>query len=271
VFLGWERAPLAVAAEWLIRTRGEDMGDLLVALPGSRAKRLLLDHLTRRQPPSWAPPRMLTVGELTDEVLVRRGRSAERALRTLAWEGSLRALPRERLQGLMARPPEDGDALSWARLAEAVRALFGQLAAEGLDFAHVARDSGLVAGGERLRWRVLAEAQAGMVERLAREGFVDPHLGRLEALEAGGVLRSREVVLVGVVEMNAIQKRTIEALGERVHVLVTAPESERPTSTLALAASASASSTRRRRPSSSTRSAAAAATSASSRPCPTSC
>ena len=97
VFLGWERGLLARAAEWLSETYGEDMSAVRVALPGGRAGRKLLEKLARCQPASWCPPRILTQGELTDELVRWESAPANRIVRTLAWERALRAIPKKEL------------------------------------------------------------------------------------------------------------------------------------------------------------------------------
>ena len=226
VFLGWDLSPLESAADWLVNSYGAEMGHLQVVLPLSRAKRRLLDRLTSQMPAGWIPPQVRTLGELTDELLLARGRPAGRAARDLAWEKALRSLPKKALRALVARPPEGAESSAWARLARSVRVLFGQLAAQGLDFASVASEPRVEAAGERPRWEALAEAQRGMTAILAEGGWVDPHLRRLEALDAGRVRTDGELVLVGTVECNAIQRRTLAALGESVTVLLFAPESQ---------------------------------------------
>jgi RecB family exonuclease len=112
-------------------------------------------------------------------------------------------------------------------LAETVRALHGELAPEGRDFEALAQDAWDPAlESEAGRWRVLARAQADYRRRIAALGFSDPHEGRARAIAAGALDRTRRVVLVAVADMNHLLARLIEALAERVSVLVAAPESE---------------------------------------------
>ncbi|MEW6074056.1 MAG: PD-(D/E)XK nuclease family protein [Planctomycetota bacterium] len=227
VFLGWNRPPLAAAAEWLHEHAGEDMGGLLVALPGARAGRRLREILARRIGARWRPPRILTAGALVDELLAVEGRPAGRTVRTLAWVRALQELPGAERERIAARAPEEGDLAGWTRIAEEVRALFGEVAAEGLDFARVAeRVARSAIAGETARWRALARAQTRMAELLAAHGLVDPHLGRLAALAAGRVDGTARVVLAGVVDMNGLLRRTLELVGERATALVPAPAAE---------------------------------------------
>src|SRR6185503_7612621 len=99
---GWDRAPLEAAAEWLASERGPDMRGLCIGLPGARAGRRLSERLARLLGPGWRPPRIVTAGDLVDELLVLSGHAAGRVVRTLAWERALRELPEKSLLRLVA-------------------------------------------------------------------------------------------------------------------------------------------------------------------------
>jgi hypothetical protein len=225
IFLDWNELPLPRSARWLAERFGPDLSDVLVALPGGRAGRALTERLARELGPELRPPRIVTAGLASDELLEVRGAPAGRLVRTLAWRAALAELPPRELARVVARPPQRDDLAGWVRLAEEVRGLFGEVAAEGLQFASIATDPALAAiDGERRRWEVLAAAQAGMEARLAEAGFVDPHLGRLRAIEAGSVRPVRAAVLVGVSEMNALLRRALDLCPAPVTALVFAPE-----------------------------------------------
>jgi hypothetical protein len=227
VFLGWERPVLHSAAEWIVRELGSELGDVLVALPGARAARRLRELLAERAPPSWTPPRVLTQGELIDELVRLDSPVAGRLTRTLVWERALSELPdeaRARLQRRSSDARGPGDTEERLRLAESVRTLHGELAPEGRDFAALAR-AGFAPEleAEALRWAALAAAQQCYRAALAALGLVDPHEGRAEAVAAGAVDVARRVVLVGVADMNHLLARTLEAVAARTTVLVAAP------------------------------------------------
>ncbi len=78
--------------------------------------------------------------------------------------------------------------------------------------------------GELKRWRALAAAQEAMLSLIERLRFVDPHIGRLRAIQAGKTREVREVVLVGVAEMNALLRWALELCKAPVTALVFAPE-----------------------------------------------
>lgn len=226
VFLGWDQLPLPAAATWIARELGPDLSNVLVALPAARAGRRLLELLTLDLGRELRPPRIVTAGALSDELLQVDGAPAGRLARTMAWARALRDMDGARLRHLVARPPDMDDLAGWFRLAEEVRGLFGEVAAEGLDFADVAQDE-LLANqvGERRRWEALALAQKSMQQQLAAAELCDPHLGRLDAIEHGRVTPVAHVVLVGVVEINELLRRALELTGARVTSLVLAPES----------------------------------------------
>jgi hypothetical protein len=224
-FLGWDEMPLDRAAAWLVDRFGSDMQSLLVALPGARSGRLLGERLARLAGPGLRPPQVATAGLASDALLRVEGAPASRLVRTLAWKRALSELAPASLSRIVARPPQSDDLAGWMRLAEEVRTLFGEVAAEGLQFADVAENEVLAPlEGERRRWQALAEAQTHMAGVLGEAGFVDPHVARLEAIDAGRVRHDRLIVLVGVSEMNALLRRALERCEAETVALVFAPE-----------------------------------------------
>jgi len=226
-FLGWDRPPLAAAVEWLEEQFGSDLDGILIALPGARAGRILSELLARTIGPDLRPPTIVTAGLATDELLELAGAPAGRLVRTLAWRNALLGLSPRELSEIVAEPPSAEDLAAWMRLAEEVRSLFGEVAAEGLDFASVAENEELgEAAGERRRWAALAKAQERMAALVEESGFVDPHLGRLRAIEAGRTRhaeRWRAICLVGVTEHNQLLRRALELAPAPVTSLVFAP------------------------------------------------
>lgn len=223
-FLGWDGPLLPRAADWLAGEFGEDLSELVIALPGARAGRALGDRLARRMPPTWRPPRVVTAGHLTDTLVSFEAPVASRFARTRAWALALRELPPAKLRRLVAEPPARRDELGWIALGAEVRAVFGELAAEGRTFADVLAGPAADAGpGERGRWDALRDAQADMERRLEALGLRDPHLERRRAIDAGDLDPSARVVLVGVADPGGLVRRLVERLGERATVLVGAP------------------------------------------------
>ncbi|MEM1450940.1 MAG: PD-(D/E)XK nuclease family protein [Planctomycetota bacterium] len=207
-----------------------DLGDLLVAVPGARAGRILLarlaDAVRERGWSGFFPPRVLTQGRLVDELLALDRPSADRATRTFAWERALRAAPADVVARLVARAPAPADRAAWWPIAESLRSLHAVLAPYGLDFADVRERLGGEAGApasELRRWDALAAVQREWRSRVDALGLADPHEGRRRALDGGQVRREARVVLVGVVDMNDLLRRALRALDEAPRVLTFAP------------------------------------------------
>ena len=129
----------------MVREFGSDLSGVVVALPGARPGRILEELMAREVGADLRPPKVVTAGVLSDELLVVEGAAASRLVRTLAWERALRELSQQELGKVVARPPGDQDQAGWTTLAEEVRGLFGEVAAEGLDFGEVAASPGPIA------------------------------------------------------------------------------------------------------------------------------
>ena len=113
VFLGWDRPLLAAAADHLVERFGDDLHDVVLALPGRRAGRRLEELLAVRG--VRRPAEVTTAGYLTDRLLSIDVPRADRTERTLAWAHVLRHAPD--LSALLSRCPEDDDFAGWLALA----------------------------------------------------------------------------------------------------------------------------------------------------------
>lgn len=229
-FLGWDRPGLELAADWLVKQHGASMGKLVVALPGRRAGRRLLELLVYRVRdvgPAGVlePPEIVTVGRLLDEMVLTGQTFAGRLVRTLTWARALSQQPTAAMERLMAQPPGVDDLPAWLALSEDVRALHGQLAAEGLGFEQARAAVVSHAGGaEVARWETLSGVQETYRKRLGELGLVDPHDARRDALRADRLDRKRNVVVIGAAELSGLQRELLDKLGKRATLLVLAPD-----------------------------------------------
>jgi len=92
LFLGWDRPFLDLAApRWieLVRERELDPARCVVVLPGRRAARRFEERLSELAPPEWAPPRVVSEGELAGVLRRERRRSASEWQRALGWREAL--------------------------------------------------------------------------------------------------------------------------------------------------------------------------------------
>ena len=239
-FVGWERPALWLAAELLAEWYGEgrelDLRHVLVALPGRRAGRRLLEILLERAEAgdrALRPPRIATPGVLA-EILEPPERPMPSALRLRrVWAQALRSLPAGDRRRLLARPPEPDDLVRWMALADTMVELQATVGAGGHSFGDVAERcaEGLLFNDEE-RWRVLSQVQERVWRELDGAGMTDREVHRrrvAEAVEAGTGEDDRsgrgDLWLVGLAEMPGILRRIlVRPLQEgRLHAVVHAP------------------------------------------------
>jgi ATP-dependent helicase/nuclease subunit B len=239
-WLDWDKPCLPQAAAWLIEraigqssaaSRWCDMQSITCVLPGSRAGRLLLGTLMREcraRHLQLVPPRIHTPGSLVASLIADQPVASDVEME-LAWAAALRRIDRESIKPLLPFAPADDDAIAWQSLAKTIARLHDDLAGGCREFSDVADlAERLELFGEGDRWRALEHVYDLYRRTLHAIGLRDRH----EAI-AGVLSRSplaqfnisplRELALVAVPELNAIQRRFIAALGERAVALIHAP------------------------------------------------
>lgn len=234
VWLDWNAPCLPAAAAWLIgcNTGQGDvctLNHITCVLPGRRAGRLLLSELLKQcaarglNASIMVPPRTVTPGAMVDVLAPARMATATTEESVLAWTAALRAMDRGIIAPLVPKPPKDDDVQSWRDLAQTVHALHVELSGHHLDFNAVAEQAErmeMMREGDR--WRALAVVHNEYRSTLAACNLTDPHEAQWNALE--DPRNDSHVVLIGVVELNAIQRRVISRM-DRVTSLIHAPES----------------------------------------------
>lgn len=231
VFLGWDRPVLPAAAEHLLdhhlRDGVADMRSATVVLPGSRARRrlveLLLDEAERRGA-ILVPPRTTTVGGLGEILAPPPGPTADPVVSLRAWSLALR----QSGQGIVAEVfPHVADTASpaeWDRLADLLASMHQRLAGEGHRFSDVARVCRSGAPfDDSARWDALAHVQRAYLRLLAHAGIVDPFESRLEALATGVQEQQGELWLVALADLPEVTRRLMESSRAVVHALIHAP------------------------------------------------
>ncbi len=230
-FLGWTDPALPAAAEWLVR-RGKagrelDLGRTILVLPGSRAGRRLLELLVERAEAEsllFTPPKITTEHELPELLYQPKLPFASQLTQQLVWAEVLQqTLPAIR-QHFLPHPPAAGDLTKWLQLADMLRRLHVELAADGLNFRQVLEAGSSLAGfAEHDRWEALAQIQAAYLRRLDSLGQWDKQTARLVAIEQREPHTDREIVLVGMADLNRAQRQMLDLVAEQVTSLVFAP------------------------------------------------
>ncbi|MBW3542501.1 MAG: PD-(D/E)XK nuclease family protein, partial [Planctomycetes bacterium] len=229
VFLGWDRPALPAVVDWLIERfapAGEaDFGQVIVVVPGRRAGRRLLELLIERSDSRLVPPEIITQGELP-ELLYRAKRPfADELVQHLAWVQALRQLGPAALRDVVPDPPAADNAAGWLLLGELLAKQHTELAADGLDFADVARRGGEVEHfDEAHRWKALRKVQQEYLSILDALELWDRQTARLFAIEHNECRSDRRIVLVGTADMNTSMRQMLDRVAEQVTAIVHAPE-----------------------------------------------
>lgn len=231
-FLDWSRPALPAVADVLLGHHADGlscrMDAALVVVPGARAGRRLkelLEERARTGAIALVPPRIITVGALPEILVAPGAMVATGEAARLAWIAALRDTPG--LDRVFVRRPEDGALAEWSSLAAELERLHRDVAQGGFRFAGVTdvlASAAVPDGNDADRWRVLADVQERYEALLAGCGLADRDLERIRALGDGRAGTPSDVWLVGVAEMPMVTRRLLEAVRDRVHVLVHAPE-----------------------------------------------
>lgn len=232
-FLDWNRPALASAADYLRQTYAADgalsLDDVVVALPGSRAARRLLEMLVQladEHSLAFSPPRIVTVGSLPELLYDSPRRTAGPLASQLAWVAALGEVEPAQLQRVVPELPPADDPPRWLALANLFGQLHAELAGHSLRFIDVAecgRETHDFA--ERDRWLAMSAVQEAYLRRLRQAGLADQQAARLEALNRGLCRTDKDIVLIGVADPSRALHRMLEQVKDRLTVLVHAAAS----------------------------------------------
>ncbi|MGE3780874.1 MAG: hypothetical protein AB7F89_27045, partial [Pirellulaceae bacterium] len=190
-FLGFERPALVSAADYLLsryrRGARADLRNSIVVVPGGRAGRRLLEILVDRcsvEHLLLTPPHIETVGQLPERLYRPKRPFATELTQRLVWAQALRAAPAESIDRVVPRPPGHDEVLRWMELGELVRRQHLELAADGLDFSHVAQWAAAADGAaDATRWQQLHHLQVDYLRRLDALEVWDIQTARLVAVD----------------------------------------------------------------------------------------
>lgn len=233
VFLDWTRPPLASTVDYLLdRYRSHDrldLGGVILAVPGGRVGRRLVELLVNRAEREnlvLYSPTVVTVGRLPEHLYQAKHPFADTLVQELAWIRALKQTGTAKLQRLLPAVPADDDLTAWLGLAGVLARLHTELAAENLDFQRVAEGGRQLRGFcEERRWQALAEIQEKYLRILDGVELWDLQTARLVAIQQRECQTEAEILLVGTADLNRVQQLMLDQVAPRVTALVFAPES----------------------------------------------
>lgn len=249
IFLGWDAPLLHLAADYLIEQHTTkqgriDMKSVSLVLPGRRAcnrlEEILAERAAARKGSEWYPPEFMTLNALPERFYKHRKPIAGAMTQCFAWLEAVDTLRKEDeflLREFLPKIPDRFDArldLGWM-----LAGLHYELAAEDVDFKTVAEECRKRdVTGEIPRWNALARLQeiyagpeTGVLDamklwdlQMARRFALD-HQTKEEEVEIRRRLRRdhRRFYLLGLVDMNKLQKHILEKYGEFITTVVFAP------------------------------------------------
>lgn len=236
-FLDWKRPALVSAAEWLrekyrrkdeVSTRVLNLRGVIVIVPGGRAGRRLLELLVERAEADGLvlfPPLITTEGRLPELLYTPKRPFASELTQLLAWAAALRKAPAAVLEQVILHPPPKEDFTRWLQLAELVRRLHTELAADGLHFGHVAKGKKELSGYlEKSRWEALRQIQEEYLRTLDGLNQWDIQTARIVGIEKKEFQAQRDVVLLGTVDLNRAMRQILDQVADRVTALIHAPQ-----------------------------------------------
>jgi ATP-dependent helicase/nuclease subunit B len=233
-FMRWQAPALPQAARFILdRHPDGDLSNLVVALPGGRAGRRLLELLVEiadHRTIPLIPPRITTPGSLADELLSPPINIADATARHMTWTQALQSARPAALRRIIPNPPPPSDLLGWSVLATTLEKMHEELLGHDMLFGDVvAAAADLDEFNDGDRWKALAEIQSAYLRVLSDADLIDPQQFRRESLRQGvGVSTDRDILVVAAVELNPIQRRLLDAVADRVTLLIHADPVDAP-------------------------------------------
>ncbi|WP_437200808.1 PD-(D/E)XK nuclease family protein [Planctomicrobium sp. SH664] len=228
IFFDWSRPALPQVVQLLLSQRAGqspiDLSDLVVVFPGKQAGRRFLELLALETDGELAPPKILTVGALPEQLYTPKRPFASTLTQRLAWSQALQRLPRESLRIIAANPPEERNLEGWLRLGDLLRRQHTELAADLFDFADVAKyGKGLPGFNEGKRWKILATIEKEYLSILDGLSLWDQQTARLRAVEFRECQTEHDILLVGTVDLNKTMRAMLNQVSDRVTACIHAP------------------------------------------------
>lgn len=231
LFFDWSRPALSQVADYLLEhfggTAAGQEARVIVAVPGGRAERRLLELLVNRAAArgrGLVPPQIVTVGRLPELLYRPQKPWASPLTQQLAWVKAVAQCGPQVAAELFPAAPPEGDLFAWLALGDLLGRLHRELAGEAQDFSDVAACGTRLAGfAEGARWQALATIQRCYLEVLDQQELWDKQTARLYAIRHGECRTQLPLVLVGTVDLNRSLRFMLDQVEDQVTAVIFAP------------------------------------------------
>lgn len=225
VFIDWETPILKDVAERMVRLSAADgfcdLSNRIAVFPGTQAGRRFLELLTIAAQGALSPPKIITVGQLPEQLYRPQKPFASPLTQRLAWAKALQNYPAEQLSAIIPHPPAPDDLRGWIHLGELLRTQHAELAGDLLDFGDVAElGASLPEFQERDRWQILTEIQQNYLDILDSLNVWDRQTARLVAIERQECATGSFIDLIGAVDLNRTMRGMLSQVADRVTAYV---------------------------------------------------
>ncbi|MDR2171361.1 MAG: PD-(D/E)XK nuclease family protein [Planctomycetaceae bacterium] len=256
-FLGWERPLLLRAVKYLIDeyiidgNRRFDLSSVVLAFPVHRAiprfEEILVEEVNKlikddSIEPDWYPPELITLGSLPEKFYEQNYPIANDETQYFAWQKAILNLQNatpETLQQLLPFNLNPDDLENGIALGKILAALHYELVSENIDFDKIAaKCKTLDLPQESKRWQTLNNLKNEYHNILDQLGIWDLQSARLFAVNNQNAAeydriyasfrnQNKRFFLVGLVDMNVLQRALLRKFSDFVTALIFAPESKR--------------------------------------------
>ena len=230
-WFNWSQPALPQAVRWFAARFAKgaalDLSKLLVCVPGSQVRRRLLELLVEAAEERGlllTPPEIVTPGVLPEKLYRPKHPFAGELAQQLAWVKVLQATEPKRLSVLVRNIPQADDLPAWLALGKMLADLHRELLADKFDCADVLKAGvELAAFNEVDRWKLLCDLETRYLRLLDSLAVWDIQTARKFAVEHRECQAPEPIVLVGLVDLNRVQRLMLDQVSEQVTALVFAP------------------------------------------------
>ncbi len=206
-FLNWDSHCLHQAARWLdqrySQDRAWDLRPVTIVVPGRRSGRRLLEVLVEHASDRvFVPPRIVTAGELPEQLYESADPVADPLQATLARVASLRQAPQKLLNAVAPHPPTHDDWTGWLALAQDLATLDDHLAGDAVKTVQVIEKCSTMPNfADHHRWQALAQLRHDYEQLLKTCNLQDLNTARFAAVSQNRCATDQHIVLLATADL----------------------------------------------------------------------